>query len=103
MLEPTPVNFTGDAKTAFLRHLAVRINAIKDGLRSFHETKLPEWRRMYEGRPLEATRNFPFRNASNLVVPLVGIHSDTLQARIMSAIWRTLPGLPCSLIRSLGR
>lgn len=46
---------------------------------------------MYEGRPLEAVKNFPFQNASNLVVPLIGIHSDTLQARLVAALWKTRP------------
>lgn len=72
-------------------HLNLHINGLKSGLQPLHETKLPEWRRFYEARPLDATRSFPFEGASNLVVPLAGIHCDTLKARVMSAIWRTRP------------
>lgn len=96
-MEPKPIKLTGAALEMLKNHLHDRIDAIKDGLQTFHETKLPEWRRAYEGRPLERVRNFPFRNASNLVVPLIGIHADTLQARVMAAIWRTLPVFPVKL------
>ena len=41
--------------------------------------------------PAEKTRDFPFQNASNLVVPVAGIHCDTLKARVMSALWKTRP------------
>lgn len=97
MLTPTPIKFTGGALAALKAHLYARIYACKNDLRQLHEDKLPSWRKMYEGRPLESTRNFPFQNASNLVVPLIGIHSDTMQARIMAAIWKTRPVFPVKL------
>lgn len=97
MLEPKPITLTTSSRAALLQHLYTRITSLRDSLQNLHETKLPAWRRMYEGRPLEASRNFPFQNASNLVVPLIGIHSDTLQARVMAAIWKVRPVFPVKL------
>lgn len=100
MYTPTVVKFSGDAEMSLKMHLRSRVQACKDATRQLFETKLVAWRRMYEGRPLESERNFPFRNASNLVVPLIGIHADTLQARIMAALWKTRPIYP---VRLFGR
>lgn len=91
MFEPTKVTFTGDSLTEVKAYLHERIQALTDGSRNLFQTKLPEWRRLYEARPLERNRQFPFENASNLVVPIIGIHCDTLHARIMAALWKTKP------------
>ena len=91
MLQPTKVEFTGDALNEVKGYLHERIQALTDGSRQLFQTKLPEWRRLYEARPLERNRQFPFENASNLVVPIIGIHCDTLHARIMASLWKTKP------------
>lgn len=91
MFEPTKIDFTGDSLTEIKGHLHERIEALTAGAQSLFQTKLPEWRRLYEARPLERNRQFPFENASNLVVPIIGIHCDTLHARIMASIWKTKP------------
>ena len=91
MLEPTKVDFTGDALIAVKGYLHERIQALTDGARQLFQTNLPEWRRLYEAKPLERNRQFPFENASNLVVSIIGIHCDTLHARIMAALWKTKP------------
>lgn len=91
MFEPTKIDFTGDALTHVKNYLHERVQALTDGAKSLFQTKLPEWRRLYEARPLERNRQFPFENASNLVVPIIGIHCDTLHARIMASLWKTKP------------
>lgn len=91
MFEPTKIEFTGDSLTQVKGYLHERIQALKAGAKTLFETKLPEWRRLYEAQPLERNRQFPFENASNLVVPVIGIHCDTLHARIMAALWKTKP------------
>ena len=91
MLQPTKVEFTGEALNEVKGYLHERIQALTDGARQLFQTKLPEWRRLYEARPLERNRQFPFENASNLVVPIIGIHCDTLHARIMASLWKTKP------------
>jgi len=49
------------------------------------------WRRAYEAVPAESIREFPWHGASNLVVPIIAIHADTLLARVMAAIFKTSP------------
>jgi hypothetical protein len=49
------------------------------------------WRRAYEAIPQETIREFPWHGASNLVVPVIAIHSDTLLARVMAAVFKTSP------------
>ena len=50
-----------------------------------------KWRKAYEAVPATEKREFPWEGASNLVVPIVAIHSDTLLARVMSAVMKTKP------------
>src|SRR5579872_2153666 len=56
-----------------------------------HKNKLPRWRKAYLGRPIEETRNFPFPNAANTVVQVIGETVDTMVARVMGLIWATHP------------
>jgi hypothetical protein len=80
-----------DAEAKLRRYLRDRIRAQKAALRELHEVRVVKWRRAYEAMPAEEIREFPFHNASNLVVPIIAIHSDTLLARLMSAVIKTQP------------
>jgi|SRR2546429_507855 len=86
-----PVKLSGAAEDKLKAHLKMRILALEDGLRELHETKIVKWRKAYEATPREKTREFPFYNASNLVVPIIATFSDTLLARVMSAVLKTRP------------
>jgi len=86
-----PVKLSNDAESKLKAHLKMRILALEDGLRELHETKIVKWRKAYEATPREKTREFPFYNASNLVVPIIATFSDTLLARVMSAVLKTRP------------
>src|SRR5258708_36690636 len=99
-MEPIPVSLSKDSEERLSRELKPRLRALKQGLKPLFETNLPRWRRVYEAMPAEKTRDFPFQNASNLVVPLAGIHCDTLKARVVSAIWKTRPLWLCNIVGS---
>lgn len=86
-----PVKLSDSAEAKLKSHLKTRIMALEDGLRELHETKIVKWRKAYEATPREKTREFPFYNASNLVVPIIATFSDTLLARVMSAVLKTRP------------
>lgn len=86
-----PIKFSGEGEDKLKAHLKNRIMALEDGLRVLHEDKLPKWRKAYEAVPREAHREWPFPNASNVVVPIIAIHTDTLLARTMTAVVRTSP------------
>jgi hypothetical protein len=86
-----PVKLSSEADTKLKRHLKMRVMALEAGLTQLHEDKITKWRKAYEAEPREKTREFPFYNASNLVVPIIATFSDTLLARVMSAILKTRP------------
>jgi hypothetical protein len=89
-----------DAEIKLKRHLKSRILALEEGLHELHESKITKWRKAYEAQPREAVREFPFYHASNLVVPIIAIFSDTLQARVMSALLKTKPTWAAKMIGS---
>jgi hypothetical protein len=60
--------------------------------------KLEEWRRVYNGIPKYATRTFPWKNASNVVIQLVGQHCDTLLATILGSIYGIMPIYPVTIL-----
>lgn len=80
-----------DAEIRFKRYIQDRVRAIREGSRELFEDRFIKWRKAYEAVPAESVREFPWHNASNLVVPIVAIHSDTLLARVMSAVIKTKP------------
>lgn len=98
MPEPIKVALSPDAELYLKKELRQRVRSLRDGLKPLHQTNIPKWRRIYEAQPAEKTRDFPFQNASNLVVPVAGIHCDTLKARIVSAIWKTRPVWLCNVV-----
>lgn len=83
--------FSGDLETRLKNFLRDKVRSIRQGLFEIQNNRVIKWRKNYEGVPAQATREFPFHNASNLVVPIIAIHSDTLLARIMSAVIKTAP------------
>lgn len=97
--EPIIVKLGPDGEKQLKKYLQDNLFALRDGLRVLHEDRIPRWRRIYDAEPAEKVRDFPFFRASNLVVPLAAIHTDTLHARIMSAIFKTRPLWP---FRALG-
>lgn len=86
-----PIKFGNEGETKLKRHLKMRILALEAGLTGLHEDKVTKWRKAYEAVPREESRDFPFYNASNIVIPIIAIFSDTLLARVMSAILKTRP------------
>ena len=53
------------------------------GLRKIREVKISQWRKIYNGTPREKTKSFPWQNASNVVIQLVGSFVDQLVAKIV--------------------
>lgn len=92
--DPIPFKLaTGsEAERRMKRYLKDRTVALKKGLSRLHgDDGIIKWRKAYEATPAETRRQFPWDGASNLVVPIVAIHSDTLLARVMSAVMKTKP------------
>lgn len=77
------------------------INNSERGTAELFTEKIPRWRQIYNGEPFQAVKSFPWHRASNFVVPLVGIHVDTLVARILSLVFKTDPLFTCSVFGNL--
>lgn len=90
-VEPIKVGLRGEKEERLKKYMRNRILEIKTGLKTLHEDKLIKWRKIYKGVPRDAVREWPFHNASNLVVQLVATFADTLLARVLSAIFKTRP------------
>lgn len=94
ILKPIPFKLVAGtpAEQRLKRYLRDRVKSLKEGLKKIHGMDgIIKWRKAYEAVPAEETREFPWHNASNIVVPIVAIHCDTLLARVMSAVMKTRP------------
>ena len=91
MLKAIPIRLTPDKETELKRALADYIDKSERGTKTLYETDIPRFRRIYNGEPFEKIKSFPWHRASNFVVQLVAIHTDTLVARILSLIFKTDP------------
>lgn len=101
-IKPIPFKLkTGsEAERKLKRYLKDKVTSLRLGLSELHGMNgIIKWRKAYESVPAESVREFPWHNSSNLVVPVVAIHSDTLLARVMSAVIKTRP---LWVVRELG-
>ena len=80
-----------EKETALKVYLKRRILELKQGMKDLYENKIVRWRQAYDAKPVEEIRQFPFQNASNLIIPIIAIHTDTLHAQLMAAIFKTPP------------
>ncbi len=93
---------SGEKLEALKVYLKRRILGLKTGMKTLYEDKIIKWRSAYEARPREAIRQFPFQNASNIIVPVIAIHTDTLHAQIMAAIFKTRPLVVAKILGDFG-
>ena len=98
MIEQIKVVLVSEAEDRLKRFLRDRVTSIREGLKDLHETKVVTWRKMYEAVPAQSVREFPFHGASNLIIPIVAIHSDTLLARVMASVFKISPLWTASIV-----
>lgn len=66
------------------------------------ENQVDDWNKAYLGEPLARRKDFPWENACNVVIPLIGIHTDSIVARIVNTVFSVEPLWTASpLIKSL--
>lgn len=90
-LKLTNVDFGSDVEADIEHFLHQQLEWLIQSHRELHDSKLPKWRRTYLGVPEQATRNFPFANAANTIVQVIGESVDTMTARVMGLIYATHP------------
>ncbi len=49
------------------------------------------WQKLYWAEPLKKVKNFPFKKAANVVIPLAAIAVEAFQARIMNTLFSVEP------------
>lgn len=91
MFQLVNCDFGSDVNAEMEHYVHEQLEGLIQQHKEMHETKLPRWRRQYLGRPAEETRNFPFANAANTVVQVIGETVDTMVARVMGLVWATHP------------
>lgn len=96
--EVVDVDFGQDENEALDRFVYTNLIALKNSYQDLHENKVPAWRKLYKGQPQEDKRSFPWPNASNVVIQLIGENVDTLKARILGSIYEILPLWTASIV-----
>jgi hypothetical protein len=89
--QPVEADFGKDINGEVEWFVEQQIESLEQAHKELHLTKLPRWRRVYLGRPLEETKNTPWPNAANTIVQVVGQTVDTMVARVMGLLWATRP------------
>jgi hypothetical protein len=98
VIDQIKIELSDNLKGILCRFLRNKILGIREGLQDLYSNRIVTWRRAYEAEPISATRDFPFHGASNIIIPVIAIHSDTLLARVMAAIFKTVPIWTTSLV-----
>lgn len=101
--KPVNVDFGDEGDACLLKFVEDNVMSLKQQLTSLHEEKVNKWRRLYRGVPKEEKKNFPWKNASNVVVQLIGDNCDTIRARILGTIFEVMPLWTSELIGDFSR
>jgi hypothetical protein len=81
-----------------LKYVEAHLESLCTSLKSLHTDKYERWRKLYEGKPKEEKKSFPWPGASNLVIQVIAQHVDTLLAAIIGSIYEIAPLWPLTLV-----
>ena len=84
-------HFSNDRLNEIDGYVKERVKGLINGLKDIRETKIANWRRIYSGVPKEKVKSFPWQNASNVVIQLVGSYVDQLTAKLIMGIFGMEP------------
>jgi hypothetical protein len=83
LITPRKVMFSPDVMERLWKYIDNQIDFLESQSQVFKRSTLPEWTRLLKGIPKDEKKNFPFPNASNLVVQLIGTRVEQLLSRAM--------------------
>lgn len=89
--QPITANFGDDVNRDIEEWLHENLRVQKETFAVLFEKKVPEWRRLADGKPKDKVKSFPWPNASNLVVQVIGQRCDDIAARVLGLVWSTSP------------
>ena len=76
--------FSKEDLTRLEEFIEENVKSINSKLESFRSSKLPEYVRLYKGKPKSEEANFPWPGAANLIIQLIGTFCDELLSRVMA-------------------
>lgn len=88
---PVDVDFGRDGNPILDKFVYSNLIALIHSFESLHKSKLPQWRRLSKGIPKDKVRNFPWPNASNVVIQLIGENVSIVKALQLGTIYEILP------------
>ena len=91
LLEPVKADFGVDGNKHLDEFVFSNLTALINSYMDLHTSKVQEWRRLTKGVPKEKVRNFPWENASNVIVQLIGENVDVIKAVQLGTIYEILP------------
>lgn len=97
-MTPITASFGVDENKVLESYVHDSISALKSGLTKLHTEKVAKWRRLYRGIPKQEVKNFPWKNASNVIIQLIGENCDIIRARILGTVFEIMPLWVTSLI-----
>src|ERR1700757_45770 len=91
LTEPIVVDFGADANKELKKFVKENILSLKQSFETLHREKVQKWERLYRGVPKDQVKNFPWKNASNVIIQLIGENVDIVRARILGTIYEIMP------------
>lgn len=92
-----PKDLSDDTRQEICRYLHEQWERAVEGRAQQVDQDYDRWDKNYRAEPVEAERSFPWRGASNMVVPLIRMHHDTFVARTLGIVYATQP-----LLKAIG-
>jgi hypothetical protein len=86
-----PRDLSPDFREELVRYLCEQWTRAEEGRRNQVEGDYERWNKNYAAVPRELQRSLPWPGASNIVVPLIRMHLDTMVARTLGVTFATQP------------
>ena len=83
--------FGADTDAEMNQYVDNQIEFLINSHQDLHKNRIPKWRKLYLGIPAEETKSFPWPNAANTIVQVIGETTDTMAARILGLAYATHP------------
>lgn len=102
----TPINvskvFSPDVVEDLFTYVKEQVEYLYTTWQPYVSQTIPEARRLYKGIPADEHRDFPWENASNLVIQVIGTAVDNLTARVIGSLWQLMPLFNISVVGEWG-
>src|SRR5260221_4585024 len=84
-------NFGPDTDGEMCAYVESQIEFLEKSHWDLHKNRLPKYRKLYLGIPAEENKSFPWPNAANTIVQVIGEIVDTIAARVLGLLYATHP------------